>query len=86
MIHYLFFLSFQIPRMASKESQPNYSVTADIPEDVESERERIPLVSKTRRGPSMVGPVILSCVAFFCFGAVFGLIAFILASKSEPQC
>ena len=30
---------------------------------------------------SMVGAIVLSCIAFWFFGVVFGLIAFILASK-----
>jgi len=31
---------------------------------------------------SMTGAIVLSCFAFWCFGWLFGMIAFILASKS----
>lgn len=33
---------------------------------------------------SMTGAIVLSCIVFWCFGWLFGAIAFILASKSPP--
>ena len=59
----------------------NYQPPPPHQQVVMSNQPMAPVVMVGAPSVSMTGAIVLSCFAFWCCGWVFGLIAFILASK-----
>ena len=67
---------FMQPAGGSQQSSQQVIMVGDV------NQPSFPAVVQSATPKSFTGPIILACIAFWIFGGLFGLIAFIIASES----